>query len=257
MRVRVRGPLGQSVITLDDAATVENLREQISNATSLSTFDVKYGYPPQTLFLDDFPSNQKLSEAGIKVNGEQLIVSRKLTPSARGGPARSQTSTAAPPRPAALVTEMIGASPHSVHVDEEPLRDAATGFSFGDFGTAPLPGVRPKAPVDKKTSNSSASAPLSLSRKQNTAIENDPPEIILPELGGTLLLRIMPDDNSCLFRAIANAVTPAMDTMNELRSIIASVVQSQPDKYSRVVLDDKDPDDYCRWIQSEDAWGGM
>src|SRR4030095_6096064 len=83
------------------------------------------------------------------------------------------------------------------------------------------------------------------------------PEIILPDRGGTLVLRIMPDDNSCLFRAIASAVLPGMDAMKELRSVIAQMIQANPDSYPKVVLDNKDPDDYCRWIQTEEAWGGQ
>jgi ubiquitin thioesterase OTU1 len=97
---------------------------------------------------------------------------------------------------------------------------------------------------------------MGLSRKANPAMD-DPPEIILPELGGTLLLRIMPDDNSCLFRAIATAVMPGLDTMTELRSIVASTIQGNPDRYPKVVLDNKEPNEYCRWIQTEDAWGGQ
>ncbi|KAL8928561.1 MAG: hypothetical protein Q9208_001795 [Pyrenodesmia sp. 3 TL-2023] len=43
--------------------------------------------------------------------------------------------------------------------------------------------------------------------------------------------------------------------MTELRSIIASHIQANQDEYSEVVLE-KSPDDYCRWIQTENAWGG-
>lgn len=66
----------------------------------------------------------------------------------------------------------------------------------------------------------------------------------------------MPDDNSCLFRAFGTAVLPGDDkTMTELRSLVASVIQSDPGTYTQVVLEQK-PDDYCRWIQNSDAWGG-
>lgn len=66
----------------------------------------------------------------------------------------------------------------------------------------------------------------------------------------------MPDDNSCLFRAFSTAVLPGDDLgMPELRSIIASAIQADPEKYTRAVLE-QPPDDYCRWIQTEDAWGG-
>ena len=66
----------------------------------------------------------------------------------------------------------------------------------------------------------------------------------------------MPDDNSCLFRALGTAVVPGDDlSMPELRSLVAGVIQSDPETYSRVVLE-QSPDDYCRWIQTQDAWGG-
>lgn len=66
----------------------------------------------------------------------------------------------------------------------------------------------------------------------------------------------MPDDNSCLFRAFGTAVLPGDDlSMLELRSIIASTIQGDPETYTKVVLE-QSPDDYCRWIQTQDAWGG-
>lgn len=43
--------------------------------------------------------------------------------------------------------------------------------------------------------------------------------------------------------------------MTELRSLVATYIQEQPDVYSKVVLE-QEPDEYCRWIQTEDAWGG-
>ena len=43
--------------------------------------------------------------------------------------------------------------------------------------------------------------------------------------------------------------------MHELRSIIAQSIQAKPEVYTAVVLE-QSPDDYCRWIQTEDAWGG-
>ena len=43
--------------------------------------------------------------------------------------------------------------------------------------------------------------------------------------------------------------------MPELRSLVASAIQAEPDLYTKVVLE-QNPDDYCRWIQTADAWGG-
>lgn len=45
-------------------------------------------------------------------------------------------------------------------------------------------------------------------------------------------------------------------SMPELRSLVAGVIQSDPTTYSKVVLE-QNPDDYCRWIQTSDAWGGF
>ncbi|KFY61602.1 hypothetical protein V497_02872 [Pseudogymnoascus sp. VKM F-4516 (FW-969)] len=76
-----------------------------------------------------------------------------------------------------------------------------------------------------------------------------------PRVGA--VMRVMPDDNSCLFRAFAAAVLPGDDlSMLELRSLVASQIQEEPDVYTKVVLDNRAPDDYCRWIQTEEAWGG-
>ncbi|TAQ85824.1 hypothetical protein B7494_g5837 [Chlorociboria aeruginascens] len=98
-----------------------------------------------------------------------------------------------------------------------------------------------------------SSGPVSLKRK---SIESDVPELPLPERGATLVLRIMPDDNSCLFRAFGAAVLPIDDkNMRELRSLVASSIQAEPNIYTKVVLE-QDPDDYCRWITTDNAWGG-
>ena len=88
MRVRIRGPAGQATISLSETATVEELKTKITEKTSISKFDLKYGYPPRPLSLSDYADTAKLSNLGIKLDGEQLIVSAttpsvsKQTPSA-------------------------------------------------------------------------------------------------------------------------------------------------------------------------------
>ena len=247
MRIRVRGPSGQSVITLKDEDTVSYLLQEIASHTSIpeSSLTSKYGYPPKSLDIPESSKGSKVTELDVNLNGEQLIVSN-------GGPF---TSPDAAPSPRTVPSSTMSSGTSSkgpvVKQDLGPTTTGqAQGFSFKDYGTAP----------PKPTPSSSAprsSGPLSLQRKDQSRIAEDPPEVIVPEAGGTLVLRIMPDDNSCLFRAIAQAVTPSMDTMNELRSIVATAIQLQPEKYSKVVLDNKDPDDYCQWIQTDDAWGGQ
>jgi ubiquitin thioesterase OTU1 len=220
MRIRIRGPSGQSIATLDDAtATIDILRKTIETETSLSSFDVKYGYPPRTLSLDQYPPNKLLTELDVKLNGEQLLITR--SESSIKQTLDEPTTKPSQPNTASSSSRPISAS--------NPLGAPAS--------------LTPKAP-------------LNLTRKANANMD-DPPEIPLPSLGGTIILRIMPDDNSCLFRAISASVMSDMDAVTELRSIVAETIISDPDTYSSAILDNKAPSAYCRWIKSSDSWGGQ
>lgn len=212
MKIRVRGPDGQSTVALDDSATVDDLHARITETTGLSTYDIKYGYPDlQPLAINEFPGSQNLADIGVKLHGEQLLITRKEgAPAASGGNDNNDNNTS------------------------------------NDNNTIRAPAVASTRKPDQ---------PLSLTRKENEGVADDPPEIASPDHSGTFVLRIMPDDNSCLFRALGTAIMGGMDTMNELRSIVAQIIQENKEMYSEAVLEKK-PDDYCRWIQTEDAWGG-
>ncbi|OJJ43349.1 hypothetical protein ASPZODRAFT_136194 [Penicilliopsis zonata CBS 506.65] len=197
MRLRVRGPAGQSTVTLEDLATVEDLHTVIAEKTGLTTYDAKYGYPDiKPLDLSIFAPGQKITDIGINLNGEQLIITKRED----------------------------GANGGTQHQQEQQHIDIRV-------------------------------PPSQQPRKEHAQDSDDPPEIASPEHSGTFVLRIMPDDNSCLFRAVGSAVTGGMDTMNELRSVVAQTIQANPDVYSEAVLEKK-TDDYCRWIQNENSWGG-
>jgi ubiquitin thioesterase OTU1 len=254
MRFRVRGPTGQSIISLSDDSRVGELNDAITKETSLSSFDIKIGYPPRSLDLTTIGPEKKLSESGIKLNGEQLLITAK-----ESTPVKGASDGTPSPRSGASGGDhgkSLAGSSKQITTGTNATSSAPATFSFGDFGQP--------ASTSKATESSTSKPPkqppaadLSLSRKSHVDMMNDPPEIVLPEHGGTLVLRIMPDDNSCLFRALASAIMPGLDTMNELRSVVAQIIQANPDVYSKAVLDDKSPDDYCRWIQTEDAWGGQ
>lgn len=219
MRLRLRAPQGASTLNLAEDATVADLLAMVREKTSLTNFDLKYSYPPKPLVLDD--PEAPLSSLGINLNGEQLIVSARDT---------------GPTVPATASTDHESSTPAG-------------------------------------TSEAVSRAPIALQKKP---MAKDVPEVPLPELGATLgeqalngryervsfsnlltVMRVMPDDNSCLFRAFGTACLPTEDDMNmhELRSLVATTIQSQPDKYTKVVLE-KEPDDYCRWMMTDAAWGG-
>lgn len=112
-----------------------------------------------------------------------------------------------------------------------------------------------QATGDPSEQKQEEAAPLKLQRKQVSALK-DTPEVPVPDRGGTIVLRVMPDDNSCMFRAVGSAVlTDSLDSMTELRSLVAQAIQRDPDYYNEAILQ-RSPDDYCKWISYSDSWGG-
>ncbi|KAF2144383.1 uncharacterized protein K452DRAFT_223092 [Aplosporella prunicola CBS 121167] len=211
MRVRVRGPQGVSTIEIDEHATMAELQSSIAEKSGVPSFDLKAGYPPKPIDLSAFDPITKISDTGLKLNGEQLVVA---------------------PR------DVGGKLAH-------PMSDSTPAAA------APLPGSQ----QHRENQAAGMQEPLALSRKK-TDVEADPPEVAVPTHGGTLVLRVMPDDNSCMFRALGSAVLgDDLDSMRELRSMVAQGIQAQPDLYNEAVLQ-KAPDDYCRWIQRDESWGG-
>lgn len=211
MRVRIRGPEGVSTISLPETATIADLRSEISTKTGIAPLEFKRGYPPEPLDLDSFDKDTRLSDSGIKLNGEQIIVSKKDLGNKLKQPLK----------------------------DDQPPPSAANRL--------PPTRVPAQKPQTKTPTNHLA---------ESTPSQDDPPELPLPSHDAILLIRIMPDDNSCLFRAISAAVLGSgLDSMHELRSIVAQKIIQKPEVYSAAVLE-KEPAAYCRWIQSDSSWGG-
>lgn len=188
MRLRVRGPSGVSQISVSDDSSWGDLKHTISEKTSVADFDVKYGYPPQALDTESIDNGTKLTDIGIKLDGEQLtIVPRDIQHS--------------------LHSPLSGSNPDPRGVGRLP----------------PLKDIQPRQhnPEDFPSGPSQAearAAPLTLAKKPNN-LEGEPPEIPVPALDGVLVLRVMPDDNSCMFRAVGGAVLGnALDAMNEVCS---------------------------------------
>ncbi|KAL4729634.1 ubiquitin-specific protease otu1 [Fusarium chlamydosporum] len=71
---------------------------------------------------------------------------------------------------------------------------------------------------------------------------------------GTLLLRVMPSDNSCLFTAFGGALQDQIPAQT-LRRMMADYILQHPEEYSEAVLGSP-PSQYCRSIQDPDRWGG-
>ena len=208
-----------ATISIQSSATWEELVTEISQKTGVrSDYDLKYGYPPQEFNTESIDGKVKLADLPLKLNGEQLIIV----------PRKVQQN---------LTHPMKATPPASKVFSALPPQDSksAPSHNFGD-----LPNQQP----------------LSLTRKSKGNIADEPPEVRVPALEGIMVLRIMPDDNSCLFRALSSAVLGTdLDGMVELRSVVAQTIQAQPDLYTKGLLE-KEPKAYCEWIQRTDSWGG-
>lgn len=74
------------------------------------------------------------------------------------------------------------------------------------------------------------------------------------ETNSILALRVMPDDNSCMFTAFGGVLQRA-DPAPTLRREVAEYILAHPEKFDKVVLE-MDPQRYARTIQTPDRWGG-
>jgi ubiquitin thioesterase OTU1 len=136
---------------LPDDATVGDLIADITSKTSIAKFDVKYGYPPKPLRLDQSQRSTPLKELDVTLDGEQLTIS------AKDEPVEPPTS-----KPAALSKQQTDSLTGAQQEGPE------ASFSFGGLSSTP---------------SKQKSKPIAL-KKQSMA--GDVPEIPLPERGATL-----------------------------------------------------------------------
>ena len=207
IRFRVRTPDGrQAVVQLEETATIRQLRTTICEKVDLKTFDLKGGFPPKVINLDDFEDDTTITASGLKLNNESIQVIPPSAPAA--------------PQPSPSTTSTLPSGPHT------PSAGPSSSIT-----------TKPKPPAPDP--------------------RQDIPEIPLPSESATLVLRVMPDDNSCLFRAIATAVSGDQDAdhVTKLRWHCADYIQSNPGIYNKAILG-KEPGEYCAWIQQENSWGG-
>lgn len=88
---------------------------------------------------------------------------------------------------------------------------------------------------------------------EGTSNKPDIPHVYIPELHQYLILRNIPDDNSCMFNAINYAMK--QEPVPELRAICARAIKNDPDKYNEIVLG-KSNSQYSEWINRSNSWGG-
>jgi ubiquitin thioesterase OTU1 len=170
MRVRLRGPLGASTITLNDGATVGDLRSSIAEKTALTEFDIKHGYPPKPLQLGE--NTDLLSSLHVRLDGEQLTVSAYDAPSNLKRGALNDVSAKHD-----TVSETAGTPLHKHGPESRP----SSMVSF-----AGMPGTN--SLTSSGASKIKLAGPVSLKRKEK---EMDVPELPLPDRGATMGTRTL------------------------------------------------------------------
>jgi ubiquitin thioesterase OTU1 len=157
--MRIKGPAGTAALTLADDATVGDLISQIAEKTSISSFEVKYGFPPKPLLLDE--RSKPLKDLGVKLDGESLTISPKDDPAA----SRDAASDKQSPQ------------------NKSPSKAAQKGTKETAFApSVSFAGMNSSEPKKKSTK------PVSLQKK---AMEGEVPEVPLPERGATLGMAIV------------------------------------------------------------------
>lgn len=78
----------------------------------------------------------------------------------------------------------------------------------------------------------------------------------IPNKDGLIMIRrVVPADNSCLFRSVAYCLDPkAAFHSEEVRQIVAGYILSDPKSFEGLL--EKPVDEYAVWIMKETSWGG-
>lgn len=147
MRVRLKGPGGTATLTLEEDAIVGNLISQIKEATSISSFEVKYGFPPKALPLEQNEPSKRLKDLDVKLSGETLTIIPKEDPT----------------------------SDNQSTPNESPFKTPQKGTT----ASAPTVSFAGMESTPKKETTK----PVSLQKK---AMAGEVPEVPLPERGATL-----------------------------------------------------------------------
>lgn len=114
------------------------------------------------------------------------------------------------------------------------------------------------------TQDSKLNQTSSVFNAPNAKTKSDPniPSVYIESLDRYLILRNIPDDNSCMFNSISYGLfgynsydRDGVSPPSNLRSIISNTIQNNQDTYSEAILG-RSVDNYCQWILKKDSWGG-
>ncbi|KAK3936880.1 ubiquitin thioesterase OTU1 [Diplogelasinospora grovesii] len=113
------------------------------------------------------------------------------------------------------------------------------------------------APLESSIPNTETQVKVAQEEKKPfvpKGIEPDETSLEWPERGGYMVLRVMPDDNSCMFTALGGAL--GISNPSELlRQQVAQYIFEHPLEYDKAILGDE-PARYTGRMLQSDTWGG-
>ncbi|KAF9142669.1 hypothetical protein BGX30_002417 [Mortierella sp. GBA39] len=290
MRLRIRHKEGIATLTtLTDQSTLLDLHNAIASEikTPVARLELKFGYPPKLLTINDSTAGSTLASLGVK-DGEQILTSEK----SEGSPATyafgstststsaTTTATSTPPPVSTTTTAAAVVTPAT-----SAFGANSSGNSLGAFGSRSVLQASQSQPTNASGSSLSAFQAAAVRPRTNAfgglstvdtsytpkAVTASVPATAAPTAAsvtkggiesvrirdqGLLVLREVEDDNSCLFNAVAYTLDPSMKSnIQGLRQIVAKAIDANPDEYPDVVLG-RPRGEYCEWIKKENSWGG-
>ncbi|GAA6042750.1 hypothetical protein JCM8097_007456 [Rhodosporidiobolus ruineniae] len=216
LTIRIRSPSGPTTASLADDATLADLRAKVEETTGISA-------PRQELRLGfppkplDPSASPSASLSSLGIKSGETIVVAEGTAEA----ASSAASTSASSAPS-NIPQKRAVSPSVVPSAVAKSRSP--------------PPRQPVVPPKPQPATGAVQA-----------VEVD---------GGYLVLRVVPDDNSCLFRAVGLVLNSGeADASAALRKVVAGAIQADPEQWSEVVLG-RTPESYISTILQPSSWGG-
>jgi ubiquitin thioesterase OTU1 len=245
MRLRIRGPNGIFNVgeSLSEESTLGELKIEIQNLTNIKVEDqcLKANFPPTAITN---PNNSTLIESGIS-DGDQIILIESIGfGQPISAPTKTEnipTSTSNPPEPEPL--------PHNV-------KPEASSSS-----TPPIHNVEPTNIETSNSNNDNNSNNIINNNNNNNA---ELPSKYYPSTSkgravetrdGILIIKEIPDDNSCLFNSVRYVTQNKHLDIAHLRKIIGDSIRNDPINFNDAILG-KPVEEYINYIQKPLTWGG-
>jgi ubiquitin thioesterase OTU1 len=223
MNFRLRSPKGvENFRGYDGNTSLSKFRALVAEKTEIKPEYQKFlsGYPPKEIL----PTSESDPISKFFANGDTITVEQSASPIS-----------------GILSTDASAATPVNTNTKSADLVVAATQQNI------------PTAHSMGTNTTTSTSVPVINAQQNNTKPTHSEPARISPG-DGVMLKRTIPDDNSCLFNAVAYVLEKSKSAA-DLRKIIADVVLADPINYSEAILG-QSPAKYAQWITHKDHWGG-